>query len=205
MKIAHWGLGILLVMPMGVALGQAQPQDAQAPPPAQTDALAAAAKQAREAKKDAPKPARVWNDDNVPKNDSAISVVGKTGDEADAAAAAAAANAAANAPAGGAAGTPNRATIERNIANAKEKLATIKVDLDLAQRTYTLDSQMYYVKPDYASDLDGAAKLKDEQDVIAAKQQEMDEEQKKIDDMNAELGKLPAPATAPSSDNNTSN
>ncbi len=64
MKIAHWGLGILLVMPMGIALGQAQPpQDAQAPPPAPTDALAAAARQAREAKKEQAKPTRVWDDD----------------------------------------------------------------------------------------------------------------------------------------------
>jgi peptidoglycan hydrolase CwlO-like protein len=60
---------------------------------------------------------------------------------------------------------------------------------------------MYYIKPDYASDTDGAAKLKDEQDQIAAKQQEMDDVQKKIDDLNAELSKLPAAATPPSSSN----
>src|ERR1700691_4292330 len=83
MKIAHWGLGILLVMPMGIAAGQAQSpsQDAQAPAPAPTDSLAAAAKQAREAKKDQPKRARVWNDDTIPKSNAAISVVGQTPDE----------------------------------------------------------------------------------------------------------------------------
>jgi hypothetical protein len=201
MKIAHWGLGILLVMPMGIAVGQAQSpsQDAQAGAP--TDSLAAAAKQAREAKKDQAKPARVWDDDSVPKSNAAISVVGKTPDDSDGAAAAtAAANGAAGAGGGAAAGAGSRAALERSVANAKDKLATIKVDLDLLQRTYTLDSQMYYIKPDYASDADGAAKLKDEQDQIAAKQQEMDEEQKKIDDMNAELSKLPAPAASPSSD-----
>jgi hypothetical protein len=202
MKIAHWGLGILLVMPMGIAVGQAQPpQDAQAPPPAPTDALAAAARQAREAKKEQPKPARVWDDDTVPKSNAAISVVGQTPSDGvgdNAAAAPAAANASAGAGGGAAAGASDRRALESGIANAKEKLATIKVDLDLLQRTYTLDSQMYYIKPDYASDADGAAKLKDEQDQIAAKQQEMDDEQKKIDDLNAELAKLPAPA-APSS------
>jgi hypothetical protein len=200
MKIAHWGLGILLIMPMGIAVGQAQsPQDAQAPAP--TDSLAAAAKQAREAKKDQAKPARVWDDDSVPKSNAAISVVGKTPDDSDGAGAV---TAAANGSAGGggaAGGAANRAALERSVANAKDKLATIKVDLDLLQRTYTLDSQMYYIKPDYASDADGAAKLKDEQDQIAAKQQEMDEEQKKIDDMNAELSKLPTSATPASSDN----
>jgi hypothetical protein len=211
MKIAHWSLCILLSMPMGIAAGQAQPaaQDAQAPAP--TDALAAAAKQAREAKKDQTKPARVWNDDTIPKSNAAISVVGRTpADDADNAAAATgdAANGSAGGSAGAggaAAGAGNRAALETSIRNAKEKLATIKVDLDLLQRTYTLDSQMYYGKPDFASDTDGAAKLKDEQDQIAAKQQEMDEQQKKIDDMEAELSNLPAadaaPATPPANNN----
>jgi hypothetical protein len=204
MKIAHWGLGILLVMPMGIAAGQAQPasQDAQAP----TDSLAAAAKAAREAKKDQTKPARVWNDDTIPKSNAAISVVGQAPDDSGRAAAAPGDAAAAPAPAAGAgggaaAGGGDRKALESSIANAKERLATIKVDLDLLQRTYTLDSQMYYIKPDYASDTDGAAKLKDEQDQIAAKQQEMDDEQKKIDDLNAELSKLPASAAPASSDN----
>ena len=210
MKIVHWGLGILLVMPVSIAAGQSQPpsQNEQAAAPAPTDSLAAAAKQAREAKKDQPKPARVWNDDTIPKSNAAISVVGQTPDD-NGGAAAASGDAAAAPPAaaangaggGAAAGAGNRKALEGSIANAKERLATIKVELDLLQRTYTLDSQMYYIKPDYASDTDGAAKLKDEQDQIAAKQQEMDDEQKKIDDLNAELAKLPAPAAPAGSDN----
>lgn len=215
MKIAHWGLGILLVMPMGIAAGQAQAPSQEVPAPAPTDPLAAAAKAAREAKKDQTKPARVWNDDTIPKSNGAISVVGQTpaDDSANAAAATGdAANAAtpatgsAGAGGGAAAGAGNQRALETSIQNAKDKLATTKVDLDLLQRTYTLDSQMYYIKPDYASDANGAAKLKDEQDQIAAKQQEMDEEQKKIDDMEAELSKLPAAATpsaTPPANNNS--
>ncbi|MGA7841308.1 MAG: hypothetical protein WCA34_10340 [Candidatus Acidiferrales bacterium] len=209
MKIAHWGLGILLVMPMGIAAGQAQPpaQDAQtpAPAPAASDSLAAAAKAAREAKKDQAKPARVWNDDTIPKSNDAISVVGQTPGD-DSANASAGTGDAANAAASGSAGAGGdaaavRGALEASIQNAKEKLATIKVDLDLLQRTYTLDSQMYYIKPDYASDTAGAAKLQDEQDRIAAKQQEMDEEQKMIDQMEADLAKIPAAATPPANDN----
>ena len=209
MKIAHWGLGILLVMPMGIAAGQAQPpaQDAQtpAPAPAASDSLAAAAKAAREAKKDQAKPARVWNDDTIPKSNDAISVVGQTPAD-DSANASAGTGDAANAAASGSAGAGGdaaavRGALEASIQNAKEKLATIKVDLDLLQRTYTLDSQMYYIKPDYASDTAGAAKLQDEQDRIAAKQQEMDEEQKMIDQMEADLAKIPAAATPPANDN----
>jgi hypothetical protein len=214
MKIAHWGLGILLVMPMGIAAGQAQPpaQDAQtpAPAPAASDSLAAAAKAAREAKKDQPKPARVWNDDTIPKSNDAISVVGKTPADDSANAAAATGDAANAAPAadgsagagGGAAVVADvRGALQTSIQNAKEKLATIKVDLDILQRTYTLDSQMYYIKPDYASDTEGAAKLQDEQDRIAAKQREMDEEQKLIDDMEADLAKIPAAAAPTANDN----
>jgi len=212
MKIAYWGLGILLVVPMGIAAGQAQAPSQEAPAPAPTDALAAAAKAAREAKKDQTKPARVWNDDTIPKSNGAISVVGQTpaDDSANAAAAtgdaANAASPATGAGGGAAAGAGNQRALETSIQNAKDKLATTKVDLDLLQRTYTLDSQMYYIKPDYASNTDGAAKLKDEQDQIAAKQQEMDEEQKKIDDMEAELSKLPAAATpsaTPPANNNS--
>ena len=212
MKIAHWGLGILLVVPMGIAAGQAQAPSQEAPAPAPTDPLAAAAKAAREAKKDQTKPARVWNDDTIPKSNGAISVVGQTpaDDSANAAAAtgdaANAASPATGAGGGAAAGAGNQRALETSIQNAKDKLATTKVDLDLLQRTYTLDSQMYYIKPDYASDANGAAKLKDEQDQIAAKQQEMDEEQKKIDDMEAELSKLPAAATpsaTPPANNNS--
>jgi len=210
MKIAHWSLGILLVLPVGIAAGQAQPapQDSQAPAPAPADSLAAAAKAAREAKKDQAKPARVWNDDNVPKASDEISVVGQTPAADDSGSPAAATGDPANSTGAangsdGSAGDKaerkhDRAGLESSIANAKEKLGTIKVDIDLSQRTYTLDSQMYYIKPDYKSDTAGAAKLQDEQDHIAAKQQEMDEEQKKIDDLEAELGKLPA-AAAPAS------
>ena len=210
MKIAHWSLGILLIMPVGIAAGQPQPapQEAQAPAPAPApaDSLAAAAKAARDAKKDQAKPTRVWDDDSVPKAKDEISVVGQAPAADDSGnPAAAAADAAAN-TAGAADGSADskaasksdRSGLENSIANAKYKLATIKVDLDLAQRTYTLDSQMYYIKPDYKSDTAGAAKLQDEQDHIAAKQQEMDEEQKKIDDLETELAKLPA-APAPAS------
>jgi hypothetical protein len=209
MKIAHWSLGILLVMPLGIAAGQAQPpaQDAQAPAPtpAASDSLAAAAKAAREAKKDQPKPTRVWNDDTIPKSNDAISVVGKTPATDDANNAAAAPGDAANGSSGPGAGAAVaadvRGALQTSIQNAKEKLATIKVDLDLLQRTYTLDAQMYYIKPDYASDTAGAAKLQDEQDRIAEKQHEMDEEQKLIDDMEADLAKIPAAATPPPNDN----
>jgi type I restriction-modification system DNA methylase subunit len=207
MKIAPWSLGILLILPVGFAAGQSQ----TLPPPQQQDAqssstsLAVAAKRAREAKKDDQKPARVWDNDTVPKAGAQISVVGEAPavTDTDNSAAGTTADSAPNAKKSPAkSGGEDHGALKSQLADAKEKLSTIKTDLDLLERTYTLDAQMYYGKPDYSSDTEGAAKLKAEQEQIAAKQQEMDDEQKKIDDLEAELAKVAPPA---SEDNSTSN
>lgn len=211
MKIAPWSLGILLILPVGFAAGQSQTP----PPPPQQDAqsttasttLAEAAKRAREAKKDQATPAHVWDNDTVPKAGGQISVVGETPATADAdnsaPGAAAPADNSANATPAKSSGESGGA-LKSQISDAKEKLATIKTDLDLLERTNTLDSQMYYGKPDYQTDTDGAAKLKAEQDSIAAKQEEMDDQQKKIDDLESELAKS-APASTEDSSNSNSN
>ncbi|MGA7853006.1 MAG: hypothetical protein WCA15_06740 [Candidatus Acidiferrales bacterium] len=209
MKIAPWSLGILLILPVGFAAGQSQTP----PPPPQQDAqsstasttLAEAAKRAREAKKDQAQPAHVWDNDTVPKASGQISVVGETpgtaGVDNSAPGAAAPADNSANAASVKTEGSSS--ALKSQISDAKDKLATIKTDLDLLERTNTLDSQMYYGKPDYQSDTDGAAKLKAEQDQIAAKQQEMDDQQKKIDDLEAELGKQPAASSEDTSNSNS--
>jgi type I restriction-modification system DNA methylase subunit len=202
MKIAPLSLGILLILPVGFAAGQSQTP----PPPPQQDAqssstsLAEAAKRAREAKKDEQKPAHVWDNDTVPKVGAQISVVGEApaGAETDNSAAGAAADNSANgatAKSPSKAGGEDKTALKSQLADAKERLSTLKTDLDLLERTYTLDSQMYYGKPDYSSDKEGAAKLKDEQDQIAAKQQEMDDQQKKIDELEAELAKVAPPTS----------
>jgi len=207
MKIAHWSLGILLVLPVGFAAGQSQTP----PPPPQQDAqssasttLAEAAKRARDAKRDQAKPAQVWDNDTVPKASGQISVVGEAPATADADNSAPGAAAPGDNSANGApAKTEGSGALKSQISDAKDKLATIKTDLDLLERTNTLDSQMYYGKPDYQTDTDGAAKLKAEQDSIAAKQQEMDDQQKKIDDLEAELGKQPAASSEDTSNSNS--
>jgi hypothetical protein len=202
MRIAHLGLGILLVIPVGVLHAQS------ASGPTDTDPLAAAAKRAREAKTDASKPAHVWDNDTIPKAGQTISVVGQTSDaSSDGSAAAVAtdgsgASAVAGAGAATTQGAPNPANegayVQSRIANAKEKLASLRTDLDLMQRTLALDSQMYYSKPDYSNDRAGAQKLADEQAQIASKQQTIDEQEKEIAALQA-LGK-DAPQTSPSND-----
>src|ERR1700722_2132630 len=133
MKIARLSLGILLILPAGFAAGQSQ-----TPPPQQQDtqssstsSLAEAAKRAREAKKDDQKPARVWDNDTVPKAGAQISVVGEApaGADADNSAASAAADSSANgataAKSPAKSGGEDKSALKSQIADAKEKLSTI--------------------------------------------------------------------------------
>jgi hypothetical protein len=196
-KLAYGlGLAILLVLPSGLVSAQSS---APPSPPSSADPLAAAARHARDDRKDQSKPARVWDNDSIPKAGHEISVVGSN--EASAAdgsnpgaPSGVAAGAAADASAGGAnaaGGAQNQADhdakVQSQLSNAKENLASLKTDLDLMQRTLTLDSQMYYSKPDYSSDHGGARKLGDEQEKIAEKQQAIEEAEKKIAELEAQM------------------
>jgi hypothetical protein len=201
-KLAYGlGLGILMVLPAGAV--SAQSSTPQSSAQSGSDPLAAAAKRAQDSKKDQSKPARVWDNDNIPKAGQEISVVGSndaatsdgtnpaTTDAAAGAAAdgsAASANVTAPAPADNAqAQADHDAKVQAQLSNAKENLASLKTDLDLMQRTLVLDSQMYYGKPDYSNDRSGARKLADEQANIAAKQQAIDDAEKKIAELESQL------------------
>jgi hypothetical protein len=201
MKIAQWGLGILLVMPLGVVAGQQSTQ--QAP----VDPVAEAARRAREQKKDETKAPHVWNNDDIPKTNG-VSVVGETpaGDAANGANPAAApavapnGNGAAAAAAPGQSATPEKTgAIAAELTAANEHLKSLKTDLDIAQRKYALDQQTYLSNPDHANDEAGATALKDEEDQIGAKQQEIADAQKKVDEIQARLAASgPAPPPSPS-------
>lgn len=200
MKIAKWGLIVALAAPAGIAAAQQQqqPQQVNAESAQPEDSLAAAARRAREQKKQQPKTVKVWNNDNVPKSSDGVSVIGP-------APAASESENAANAPAGGqaAAAAPAGATkpsdteaskkaAETDIAAAKDQLQSLQTDLDIMRRKLLLDQQSYQSNPNYASDTAGAANLKDEQDQIDAKQQELSDAQKKIGDLQAKLNALGA-------------
>ena len=199
MKIAHWGLGLLLVMPLGRVAGQQQSSQ-QSTQQAPVDRVAEAARRAREQKKDETKAPHVWNNDDIPKTNG-VSVVGETpaaGADAPAGDAAKGANPAAApavAPNSGAASEKTGA-IAAELTAANENLKSLKTDLDIAQRKYGLDQQSYLSNPDHANDNAGATALKDEEDQIAAKQQEIADTQKKIDEIQARLA-ASAPAAPP--------
>jgi hypothetical protein len=206
------GLGILLAVPTGAIFAQAATPPspaAQAEAPvaqSSSDALGAAAKLARDDKKDQAKPARVWDNDNIPKAGHEISVIGQKSDAANDGSADAAAGAAVpntnGAVVAGATGTPDNAAkngehVHAQIDSAKEKLASLRTDLDLMQRTLVLDSQMYYGKPDYSNDTEGARKLQDEQAQIAEKQQTIEEVEKQIAELESQLKDSPESENPP--------
>lgn len=195
MKTARLGLLILLVSPVGIAA--AQPQQNQTPPqsesaPQQQDPVAAAARRTRDQKKDQAKAPKVYDNDSIPTTGGGINVVGQPVPEGGAPANAPvagqpAAAAPEQSPAAGAAKQADNAGVSAELTSAKEKLESLQKDLDILQRTFTLDQQMYLVKPDHDSDREGAARLKGEQNEIAAKQQEVADQQKKIDELQAKL------------------
>lgn len=168
----------------------------------QEDPVAAAARRTREQKKDQPKAAKVWDNDDMPSKPDAITVLG----ESDSTTAETKQNGTVATPAASPDSTKKteadakeKAAISSDLTDAKEHLQSLTTDLDILTRKNALDQQMYYNKPDYASDKQGAAKLKDEQDEIEAKKQDIADAQKKIDELTAKLNENAADNSKPAS------
>jgi hypothetical protein len=202
MKTAPWVLMaslvvLLMMVPLQIAAARPQ-QSAPAAAQPQEDPLAAAALKAREQQKKEGKSPKVWNNDNLPTG-GGISVVGQAPAAATAADSASAPATASAAPANPPALSKDQlAGLYANLESAKQEIASLKTDLDISQRKYVLDQQSYYGKTDYASDKAGAAALSDEKDQIDAKQQEIADAQKRLDDLQAQLAAASASSSAPS-------
>lgn len=196
MRFLTGGLIVLSVALSGVAVAQQQTT--------QDDPLAAAARRVREQKKLQAKTTKVWDNDNIPRAPGSVSVVGQAAADgstaADGSSAAAASGdnkAGSGAPKESAAAQADKkAELQSDLVAAKEALQNLQNDIDIMQRKLALDQQTYYGKPDYSSDKAGAAALKDQQDQIDAKQEEMGAAQKKIEDLQAELNSLAESKTA---------
>jgi len=120
------------------------------PPPQTTDPLVAAARKAREQKKDqaGAKPPRVFNNDNIP-TQGGVSAVGQqpATDNADGTDASAAAGSG-SAPASGAASAANGEKAWRDrFAKLRKKLEQDQADLDIMQRELGVLDVQYYNDP----------------------------------------------------------
>jgi hypothetical protein len=155
----------LLVFALAATAGSAPAQQPAQPPAdaaAKTESPADVARHAREQKKSQPKPARVWDNDNLPADANGVNVVGST-----------AAPAAVPAEAPAETSVENKSQLQSAIQQAKDKIAGLERDLDLAQRKYTLDSDMYYGKTNYQDDKAGKAALDAEQTDVTNKKQQL--------------------------------
>jgi hypothetical protein len=182
MRIAKWGLMILLVSPLESASAR-QPQQ-QAPPPLEQKQEK---DQKKDQKKDQGKAAKVWDNDNISTTTGVVNVVGQPGKASTAAGEQSASAPAPEKEQTSGAAAADKSAIEGNLNAAKENLQNLKTALDILQRRYTLDQQSYYGTTNYASDKAGAAALKTEKDQVDAKQQEVAAAQKKVDDLQAKL------------------
>jgi hypothetical protein len=190
MRIACSGLLVLLAWPWGMASAQQQQQS----PQQQVDSIAEAARRSRDQKKEQPKPAKVWDNDTLPTKQGGVNVIGQSAPTTDASGNPPAANtqvpgsaAEAGASKSGSRSASDVKALQASLAAAKDQLQALKTELDILQRKYSLDSQMYYGKPNYAADTEGAAKLADEKSQIDLKQHEVDTAQKKVSQLEEEL------------------
>lgn len=187
MRYRTWGIVAILLALAGTARAR---QTAAQP----DDAVAAAARRAREQKKEQSKP-KVWDNDNIPRSPGELSVVGPPASQATTPADSAMPAAADSSKPDAAtpkASSPieKKASIQSELLAAKDALQTLQNDIDIMQRKLVLDQQTYYSKPGYSSDKAGAAALDDEQAQIDAKEQEMQADQSKIADLQAQLDAL---------------
>ena len=184
MRIARWAFTVFLVTPLIAPLGIASAM------PQQDDSVAAAARRAQEKKAqqgDASKPAKVWDNDNLPDKPGAVNVVGPDQPAGDSSAAPGD-NAANATPVDAKTAAADKSAAESGLNSAKARLTDLKADLDVMQRKYTMDQSTYYGKTNYAADRDGAAALASEKaaiddkaDEVAAAEKQLAELQSKVD------------------------
>jgi len=184
MKFAKLGVAILLLSALAIAAWPQQGSpSSQSSTTGQQESLADAARRTKEQKKEQPKAAKVWDNDNIPETNGNISVVGQPSEPAPAES-----SVAQKTEKKTAAMTPEeKADLQKQLDNAKAHLLSLKTDLDIAQRKYTLDEQTYISNPNHERDEAGAAALYDEKQQIADKQAQITEAQKKVDDLQAQL------------------
>jgi len=130
----------------------ARPQQQSSQQSGSGDPVAEAAKKAREQKKEAPKPKKVYTDDDISTKKSDISVVGPPPAPANASGATAQDNSSAKAT------DPNAATAEKEDPNSEKawrkrfaalrtKISTAEQELDVLQREENKSSVQYYADP----------------------------------------------------------
>lgn len=191
--------GIILVSVLASAgFAAARPQATEKP---QTESAAQAARKSRDQKKADTKAPHVWDNDNISMPASGLEVVGPdpNAPAPDANAAAAADQTASAQTAAGASALPpdELAHVQQAIKEALQKIDDLKKDINLNQRQYDLDAQMYYGKPDFKADKDGQKAINREKAALDDKKQQLRLTQQMLAELQAKIGAPPAAAPDP--------
>jgi len=160
MRIPRWAFTVSLMALLAASLlaGAALAQD-------QDNSVAAAARRAREQKKEQPKSAHVYDNDSLPSTGH-VNVVGQEPAASTGTASTTTAQVVEQKPAPTAAQV---AAANASLDTAKQRLADLKADLDVAQRKFTLDQATYLSDPNHSMNKAGAAALNTEKSDIDAK------------------------------------
>jgi hypothetical protein len=163
MKIARSKFTVSLLAPLAVLLfaGAAPAQD-------QDNSVAAAARRTQEAKKDQPKAAKLWDNANLPTT-GGVNVVGQQPPAAGSNGATDSTAVTVQADATPAPTKAELAAVNSDLATAKQRVADLKADLDLAQRKFSLDQSTYVSNPNHGNDRAGATALDTEKSDVDAK------------------------------------
>jgi hypothetical protein len=192
MRITRWGWSSWVILfafagtlSSTTARSQQPAQQTSTATP-QTESPADAARRARDQKKSQPKPAQVWDNDNIPKRGDGVSVVGSTETPA-------AAPAPVPGEVAGAQAVPieNKGQLDPAIQQAKDKIASLEQDVDIAQRKFTLDSDMYYGKTNYQDDKAGKAALDVERADIENKKKQLQDARDILASLQAKASPIP--------------
>lgn len=163
--------------------------------------LVDAARKAKEARKDEPKAeVKVWDNDNLP-SEGDVSFVGTetstvpdTKSSDDNSKSTPAASQADNSKPGDSGTSSDSAKsdkgdagLKEQLEQAREHLADLEKDYDLAQRQFDMDEKQISQEPTYLDDRSAQDKIKSESDDVKAKQQDVDDARKAVQDLEAQL------------------
>jgi hypothetical protein len=161
----------------GTAVATAQDSSSQG-------SVADAARKAQAAKRDQPKPAKVYTNDNIGAVQGEVSVVGA----ASGSATTPAADSGGKPKASGGSDKKDEAYYRKKFADLNKKLADDQKELDVLQREYSLKQQQYYSDPNTAmKEQYSRQDLQDTQKAIDAKRQDISDDQQAISDAEDDL------------------
>jgi DNA repair exonuclease SbcCD ATPase subunit len=164
--------------PQSPPQGQPQPAQAQSQPQPQQDALAEAARKAREQRKNLPKAAKVYDNDNLPRNPGDVSVVGDVTKKPEAAAV-----------------TKEEKAQQKDEAYWRARFAKLRVklkkdqdELEVLQRELGQLQVQYYPDPMKALEQQYTmSNINKQRAKVEAKQKDIQQDQQAISDLEDEL------------------